>query len=165
MHYRSCIWCDLPGVEYEASSFSTPYLILLRMGFTLRLGLSPLPGGLLNHHFTLTTYEDGLQKVAVYFLWHFPSLSMWQKASCFNNRTSCSSESGLSSLSNDRATDCLWHSEIKVHWRSVIHQVSLSVKIQHPSAITAQGDFVSLFAVVQQLWRNLHEATATGKIV
>jgi len=47
-----------PIPKYEADHLSAPYLILLRMGFTLRSRLALEPGSLLHHLFTLTP-ENG----------------------------------------------------------------------------------------------------------
>jgi len=51
---------DRPGILMSL------YLALLRMGFTQPTG-HPAAGGLLPHHFTLTSLTRGGM-----FLWHFP---------------------------------------------------------------------------------------------
>ena len=43
-----------PGVYSAEELRLTPYLVLLQEEFTLTARLSPTPGGLLSHHFTLT---------------------------------------------------------------------------------------------------------------
>lgn len=59
-----------PGTTRAALSF--PYLVLLRVGFTVPRGVSPARGALLPHHFTLTTHIRRCRS-AVCFLLHWPS--------------------------------------------------------------------------------------------
>src|SRR5512138_3856166 len=56
------------AVADAASSVTFPYLALLRVGFAKPIRYRTA-GALLPHLFTLTGYP------AVYFLWHFPSLT------------------------------------------------------------------------------------------
>ena len=59
-----------PGTTRAALSF--PYLVLLRVGFTVPYDVSPVRGALLPHPFTLTTHIRGCRS-AVCSLLHWPS--------------------------------------------------------------------------------------------
>ena len=59
-----------PGTTRAALSF--PYLVLLRVGFTVPRGVSPACGALLPHPFTLTTHIRRCRS-AVCSLLHWPS--------------------------------------------------------------------------------------------
>src|SRR6185437_1197268 len=59
-----------PGTTRAALSF--PYLVLLRVGFTVPYGVGPVRGALLPHPFTLTTHIRRCRS-AVCSLLHWPS--------------------------------------------------------------------------------------------
>ncbi len=59
-----------PGTTRATLAF--PYLVLLRVGFTVPRGVSPARGALLPHRFTLTTHARR-RRSAVCFLLHWPS--------------------------------------------------------------------------------------------
>jgi len=58
--------------ETRRAAVSFPYLILLRVGFTVPCGVSPARGALLPHRFTLTTHTRRCRS-AVCSLLHWPS--------------------------------------------------------------------------------------------
>ena len=85
-----------PCASLAPDSCFPPYLVLLRVGFTLTPALTGASGALLPHHFTLTPARTGRPgepvgpfrealpvskdvggvAEAVFFLWHWPSVSL-----------------------------------------------------------------------------------------
>ena len=86
---------DLSGRSRAARATpSVPYSILLRAGFAMRRRLRGIP---VVSYTTFSPLPCTLRRVAVYSLWHFPSMPLLQHLSRVNHGTPCPAESGLSS--------------------------------------------------------------------
>ena len=88
------------GPRFTARSGLLPYLVLLRMGFTLPPALT----GAVRSYRTISPLPATLRSPAVYFLWHFP----WAHApQVLPGIPSCGARTFLQSLSPQRPSDRL----------------------------------------------------------
>ena len=95
------------GPRFTARSGLLPYLVLLRMGFTLPPALT----GAVRSYRTISPLPSTLRPLAVYFLWHFP----WARApQALPGILSCGARTFLQSAPGVRSSDRLTDSPTRV---------------------------------------------------